>query len=363
MHDRQHTSFAATVRRCRAELEGCRSAARPARRCPGSLNRGAKRSADRTFPPCGGLYQLRRSLGSNCIWEWKRRILLTNNPGLEDQFSELSLNSVRGLIQSWLDRQGGYPSEDAVEEYGFYIEQCFPVPDDRRKFFQTLVRGAVPRSGYQFLCRLAEADLIRSVWTPNFDGLVARGAAGFNITPVEIGIDTQGRTGRALSRGELLCVSLHGDCRYDLLKNIPEELRNQEAALRDAMIEEARQTTFIVSGYSGRDNSLMGALRDAYSKPGNGILYWAGFGGEDVPPHVENLIRHARASGRQAFFVPAKGFDDLLTRIGLHCLMAIPAKKPRRPFRTKLHPPHWTKALGIAQASGDNAYQKQCVRH
>lgn len=66
-----------------------------------------------------------------CIWEWKRQIFLTNNPGLEDQFAELSLDGVRRKIQQWLDRQGGYPDENAVEEYGFYIKQCFPISSDR----------------------------------------------------------------------------------------------------------------------------------------------------------------------------------------------------------------------------------------
>src|ERR1700720_4215607 len=34
-----------------------------------------------------------------CIWEWKRNLFLTNNPGLEEQFAELSLPSVRRRIQ------------------------------------------------------------------------------------------------------------------------------------------------------------------------------------------------------------------------------------------------------------------------
>src|SRR5882672_6231776 len=57
-----------------------------------------------------------------CIWEWKRQIFLTNNPGLEDQFAELSLDGIRRRIQGWLDRQGGFPKEDAPDEYGFYIK-------------------------------------------------------------------------------------------------------------------------------------------------------------------------------------------------------------------------------------------------
>lgn len=34
-----------------------------------------------------------------CIWEWKRKIFLTKNPGLEEQFVELSLVGVKKKIQ------------------------------------------------------------------------------------------------------------------------------------------------------------------------------------------------------------------------------------------------------------------------
>ena len=40
---------------------------------------------------------------ASCIWEWKRAIFLTKNPGLEAQFAELSLPAVRSKIQRWLD--------------------------------------------------------------------------------------------------------------------------------------------------------------------------------------------------------------------------------------------------------------------
>ncbi len=52
-----------------------------------------------------------------CIWEWKKNIFLTKNPGLEKQFSEISLPSVRQKIQDWLDKQGGYPACGSPDEY------------------------------------------------------------------------------------------------------------------------------------------------------------------------------------------------------------------------------------------------------
>jgi hypothetical protein len=145
-----------------------------------------------------------------CIWEWKRQIFLTNNLGLEDQFAELSLEGVRRKIQHWLDWQGDYPTEHTSEEYGFYIKRCFPITSDRSAFFQQKVRDAHPHVGYRLLCHLAEADLVRTVWSTNFDGLSARAAAGSTLTVREVGVDSQSRISRAPGAGELLCVSLHG---------------------------------------------------------------------------------------------------------------------------------------------------------
>jgi hypothetical protein len=218
-----------------------------------------------------------------CIWEWKRQIFLTNNPGLEDQFAELSLDGVRRRIQRWLDKQQTYPAENAPEEYGFYIRQCFPISDDRRAYFAELIRQARPHIGYRLLCHLAQVDLVRSIWSPNFDCLAARAAANFKLSPIEVGIDTQSRIGRAPTKGELLCVSMHGDYRYDPLKNTAEELQQQEAALRDALATELRDTSLVVSGYSGRDRSLMDALLAAYGRPGTGVLYWTSFSELDPP--------------------------------------------------------------------------------
>ena len=242
-----------------------------------------------------------------CIWEWKRNLFLTKNPGLEAQFSELSLPSVRGRIQQWLDRQGTFPPEGAEGEYGFYIRECFPIPDDRRAYFQEKVRAAQPHIGYRLLCHLAEADLIRSVWSTNFDGLPARAAANFSITPLEIGIDTQGRLPLQPGRGELLCVSMHGDYRYDDLKNTPGEVQRQEEALRHALFEEVQQRPIVVCGYSGRDRSIIEAFRAAYDRGGARALYWCGYGDGDIPEPVASLLFHARHKAARPTMSPLLG--------------------------------------------------------
>jgi hypothetical protein len=301
-----------------------------------------------------------------CICEWKRQIFLTNNPGLENQFAELSLDGVRRRIQSWLDRQGTYPTEIAADEYSFYIEQCFPIADDRRAFFQEKIRGARPHIGYQMLCHLAEADIIRSVWSPNFDGLSARAAANYRLTAYEVGMDTQNRLGHQRRAGELLCVSMHGDYRYDKLKNTENELQSQEAALRSAFIAETKDMSILVCGYSGRDKSLMDAFRTAYTEPGTGVLYWCGYGDGDIPAEVADLIRHARVNKRQAYYVPALGFDDLTTRLALHCLQGEQQTKARQALELLAandkieRAPFQVKKLAATTLIKSNAFAIEC---
>jgi hypothetical protein len=257
----------------------------------------------------------------SCIWEWKRAIFLTRNPGLEVQFAELSLPAVRQKIQRWLDAQRIYPADGAPDEYGVYIQECFPIADDRRAFFQDKIRQAVPHIGYRLAIKLAEAEIVQSVWSPNFDGLTAKAAShSRSISAIEVGIDCQERLPRKPKRNELLCVSLHGDYRYDPLKNTPAELQEQERLLRAALVEHLKDVPLLVAGYSGRDASLMAALEDSYSRSGTGVLYWCGFGDGDIPQSVERLLNVARSHGRSAYYVQSGGFDDLMLRIALHCL-------------------------------------------
>ncbi|OEU71761.1 MAG: hypothetical protein BA863_04920 [Desulfovibrio sp. S3730MH75] len=271
-----------------------------------------------------------------CIWEWKRKIFLTNNPGLEKQFSELTLLSVQRGIQNWLNQQDGYPALDSPEEYCFFIEKCFPVGRHRRQFFSDMIRNAKPHYGYKLLCLLSEVGIVTSCWTTNFDGLTAKASANYDITAIEVGMDSQDRAFRQPRRGELLCVSLHGDYRYDDLKNTDDELQEQEDALRRALVNELHHATLIVTGYSGRDASLMNTLNEAYSQSGSGALYWCGFG-DKISDSVRELLRTARAANRTAYFVSTNGFDDTLSRLTLHCLKNERQEKVRELLKSSNH--------------------------
>ena len=255
----------------------------------------------------------------SCIWQWKRSIFCTNNPGFEEQVSEISLKAVQNHIDRWLQVNGYYPNKDE-DEYSYFIERCLPIADDRRRFFEPWIRKARPHVGYRLLCLLAEVGLFRSIWTTNFDGLVARAASDFDLTPVEVGIDSKERIFRQPERNELMCVSLHGDYRYDPLKNTSKELQAQEIELKNALISTLKTHSLVIIGYSGRDSSVMNAIRTAvFQEDAMGKIFWCGF--SDEPSRdVASLLIDAKEKKRQVYYVPGAAFDDVLTRIAHHCL-------------------------------------------
>ena len=255
----------------------------------------------------------------DCIWEWKRQIFISSNPGLEKLFPDASSSASRSRIQHWLDAQGKYPKTDSQAEYMFYANEAYPIPTTRKIFFQNTCKDAKPSAGYHLLNLLAKDRLIQKIWTTNFDHLVAKAAANYNLIPIEIGLDSTHRAERMAAEGELLIYSLHGDYRYDQLKNTEKELQEQDKILKEKLIEDISKSHLIVCGFSGKDKSIMEALNEAYSKTNGGRLYWCGYESQPSSEILE-LLETARSANREAYYISSNGFDDLFMRLGKFCL-------------------------------------------
>lgn len=265
---------------------------------------------------------------ADCIWEWKRDIYTSKNLNSGTFFNNHKSDTVRKSIQNWLDKEGGYPKENAPEEYCFYAERAYPIADDRRKYFQKLSESKEPFIGYKLLCLLNESEIVRSVWSTNFDGLVERAAHQMNITPIAINLDNQERIFRNQSRNELIYIALHGDYKYSELKNTSSELDNQSDIFSSTLERYFNDKNLIISGYSGRDKSLMDSLKSAFAKKGSGRLYWCGYGHEPNS-EVTELIVIAKQSGREAFYVPTEGFDKTISSICRACFENEPEKQQK----------------------------------
>lgn len=263
---------------------------------------------------------------NDCIWQWKRDIYLTNNSGIENHFQGISSDYIKDKIQKWLDSQNTFPMLDSENEYSIYAEKAHPIASDRRQFFQNLISKATPYIGYQLLPFIIKDKVIDSIWTTNFDNLINRVTTAAGIATIEVGLDTPARAIRVLNEDELLLVQLHGDYRYDDLKNTEKELKNQDTKLREEFIKKINTTHTIVAGYSGRDKSIMECFNEAYSTSGNGRLYWTDL--EPEPNHkVKELLKMAQDNNRQAYYIQIQDFDDLIIKLVRHCISKEELKK------------------------------------
>src|SRR3989442_9510455 len=87
-----------------------------------------------------------------CIQDWKREIFETRVRRLGRSEDE---------VQEWCDQQQGWPTRGSPEEYGFYVQECFPSPHARRRYFERMCRGSMPSLGYRLLALLAKAEVVK----------------------------------------------------------------------------------------------------------------------------------------------------------------------------------------------------------
>lgn len=256
---------------------------------------------------------------SQCIWEWKKEIFLSANPNLPaNLFSDTSLPGVQAKIQSWLDQQGCFPPLGHETEYVHYIQECYPKSEDRSAYFNRRISGIIPEVGYQLLAMLHNHGVFQWIWTSNFDGLVRQSRNPEQAVPIkEIGLDSAGRIAD-LREGDRCgyLIALHGDYRYDSLKNTSVETQTLDDELCSALIARVRQQPLIVLGYGGGDQSIMQALETAVSDGcASGGIYWCARPADSLSPRVRNLIQSAKEKGIEADLVEIDCFDDFMLRI------------------------------------------------
>ena len=110
---------------------------------------------------------------------------------------------------------------------------------------------------------------------------------------------------------------LHGDYRYDWLKNTEDELQQLENKLKEYAASQLTDKQLVVIGYSGNDESIMSFLENCMDDPSRltkGLL-WAIRKGSHVNPRVDELIERAQKNGKYADIIEIDGFDQLLFSI------------------------------------------------
>jgi SIR2-like domain len=244
----------------------------------------------------------------------------------QEENAEISLQdmhneAVQARIQSYMDARG-FPALWSVEEYSGYFDKIFGADKERQRNYlkailsEDRVRLTV---GNRVMAAMLASGHMRALFTTNFDGVVERAFAevsGRALTTYHL----EGSVAalQALNNeGYPLYVKLHGDFRYDSIKNLTTDLLSQDQQLARCMVAAAARFGLIVAGYSGRDESVMALLNQALEQPNAFAagLFWTAIRGARILPAVADLIAEAQARAIRVGIVEIETFDTLMLRL------------------------------------------------
>lgn len=257
---------------------------------------------------------------TDILWDMKCRYYCREE-NQEISRQDLQSEAVRSRIQSFMESRG-FPKLWAEDEYPVYFEKIFGDDKERQRRY---VKGILAEDkatlsvGNRVLGGMLAAGFCRAVFTTNFDSVVEKAVAevsGHSLSAYHLeGAHT---ANQALNNEEFpIYCKLHGDFRYDSLKNLTADLANQSAALAECLRNAGNRFGFVVTGYSGRDQSIMDLFRAVLDTPNpfpHGF-FWTGLKGARPRPELEELLQQARTKGVTADFVPIETFDALMLRL------------------------------------------------
>lgn len=257
---------------------------------------------------------------TDVIWDLKRRYY-TSEENRPVSPQDVQNDAVRATIQAFLDSRG-FPPLWSDDEYSNYFEKIFGDDHERQRRYLKgiLSEDKVTLSvGNRVLAGLLKAAMCRVVFTTNFDSVIEKATA-------EVGggsLQAYSLEGSASAVNAILneeypfYCKLHGDFRFESLKNLSADLATQNEDLSKAFIVSGTRFGLVVAGYSGRDASVMKLMNDLLDAPNpfpHGI-YWTGLKGSSVHPSVNALIAKARSAGVQAEHVEIETFDAFMSRL------------------------------------------------
>jgi len=256
---------------------------------------------------------------TDLIWDLKRKYYQkAENQEIAPQ--DMQSEAVRVKVQAFMDAQG-FPPLWADEEYSLYFEKIFG--DDRERQRRYLIKqlsdDQVSLSlGNRIMGALVSGGYSRVAFTTNFDTVVEKAVAQIGGQAIAAyHLEGPHAARRALDNEEFpFYCKLHGDFRYDSIKNLTEDLATQNAELGASLVNAGNRFGFVVAGYSGRDKSVMQLFHDVLASPNpfpHG-LFWTGISRNPVAA-VSELLDAAKAQNVAADYVVVDSFDTLMSRL------------------------------------------------
>jgi hypothetical protein len=208
------------------------------------------------------------------------------------------------------------------KEYSFYFELLFgkDYAAQQRYIADALSSSKVSLTvGHRALAGLMGAGHARIAFTTNFDEVIESAYAavcGKNLTTFHL--EGSYAALEALNAERFpFYAKIHGDFRYQSIKNLSDDLRSNNAEIQKAFVAASTRYGLIVAGYSGRDDNVMDMFKQAISQNNafpHGLL-WTTLRLSMVAPVVNELIAFAGSKGIKAHIVETRTFDEMLSKV------------------------------------------------
>ena len=257
---------------------------------------------------------------TDITWDLKKRYYcLQENQNIKSH--DLNNIAVKNRIQTYLESKG-FPALWSTEEYSFYFKLTFREDyASQQKYLSTQLspENISLNIGHRALAALIESGLTKMVFTTNFDNVLEAAFA----TVAEKNLSAYHLEGsyaalEALNAERFPIYSkLHGDFRYQSVKNIAADLLNNDKQIEKCFIAASNRFGMVVSGYSGRDANVMAMFRSALEQPNpfpHG-LFWTTAELSSVSDSVHDLVAYAREKNVRAEILETGTFDIMLSKI------------------------------------------------
>lgn len=234
---------------------------------------------------------------------------------------DINNKAIKSKIQTFLDSRQ-FPALGSPQEYSFYFDLVFR--DDRTAQQQYIIEELATNNvsltvGHRALGALLDAGIARIAFTTNFDDVIESGfslVSGKHLTAFHL--EGPHAALDALNSERFpLYAKIHGDFRYQSIKNLSADLLTNDAEIQRCFIAAAARYGLVVTGYSGRDENVMEMFRQA-SAQNNGFphgLFWTTPRLASVAPAVHELIALAVSKGIKAHVIETGTFDEMLSKI------------------------------------------------
>jgi hypothetical protein len=211
--------------------------------------------------------------------------------------------------------------QDRETEYSEALLRAFSSDHERQLFFRELISGKMPTLAHYYLASIVAAGHCNLVLTTNFDDLFEKALASLGVDQFNV-IAHAADTEYVSAHPELVTVvKLHGHYTFPQLANLSDDTRRLSGRLREYFGYLLRDYGLIVSGYAGRDRSVMEPItRSVRGRTIPRGVIWC-IRNKDELARTRYLEELARMGSGTVRFLDIQDTDefyrDLHTRLGL----------------------------------------------